>query len=285
MLLYYAMGGGLGHLTRARAFSHTLGLDGEVTLFTSSRFAEDPRVTGGLPVVRVPEALDGNREGVRALLEETLTGLEASDLVVDAFPAGLLGELAGWTPPVGLALRHVARLLRWERYAADVAGRLPHFDLTYTVEELLPDHRRALEAVSREVRPLELRDPPASLPPPVAAPYVLVVHAGSDEETIDLVECARDLLRFSPGGARILLASPARPAALPDEVGWLDIHPASGLFAGAEQIVGAAGFNLVRQTAAFREKRFLVPFPRRFDDPFTRAARANRCNFSAPPVS
>ena len=59
MLLYYALGGGLGHLVRARAFLHTLGLDGEAALFTSSRFASDPRVTGGLRVVRVPEELDG----------------------------------------------------------------------------------------------------------------------------------------------------------------------------------------------------------------------------------
>lgn len=290
MLLYYAMGGGLGHLTRARAFSHTLGLDGEVTLFASSRFADDPRVTGGLPVVRVPEALDGSPEGLRALLEETLSGLGASGLgasglVVDAFPAGILGELAGWSPPPGLALWHVARLLLWERYAADASPRLPRFEKTFVVEELHADHRRALEAASAEARLLDLVDPPCDPPEPVEPPYALVVHGGPDEETNDLVACARELLRSDGSRARIALASPRRPAGLPPDVQWCDVHPAAGLFAGAERIVAAAGFNAVRQSAPFRARTFLVPYPRRFDDQFTRAARANRCNFPAPQVS
>jgi hypothetical protein len=276
VLLYYALGGGLGHLVRARAFLHTLGLAREATLFTSSRFAADHRVTGGLPVVRVPSSLDGNRAGLRALLEETLAETRATRLVVDAFPAGLLGELAEWAPPAGLVLWHVARLLRWDRYSADASGRLPRFDVTFVVEELHPDHRRALEAVSREFRPLDLVDPPASPPEPIQGPHVLVVHSVPDEEMLDLVACARDLAAADGHGARVVLASPARPGSLPAAVEWRDAFPATGLFPAAERIVAAAGFNAVRQTEPWREKRFLVPYPRRFDDPFARAARV-RC--------
>ncbi|HYN42526.1 MAG TPA: hypothetical protein VE129_12160 [Thermoanaerobaculia bacterium] len=274
MLLYYAMGGGLGHLTRARAFLHTLGLGEGVVLFTSSSFADDPRVTGGLPVVRVPANLDGDRGGLRALLGRTLAELAVRRLVVDALPAGILGELAGFEPPPGLELRHVARLLRWERYTADASSRLPRFDVTFVVEELHEEHRRALEASSGEVRKLDLVDPPAAPLESIEAPYVLVVHSGPDEETSDLVACARELHRIGRSEARIVLASPARPANLPPDVTWLDAFPTTTLFARAERIVTAAGFNVVRQTEPFREKRFLVPYPRRFDDQFTRAARA-----------
>lgn len=273
MLLYYALGGGLGHLVRARAFLHTLGLEGEATLFTSSRFADDVRVTGGLPVVRVPAPLDGDRPGLRALLERTLAETGATLLVVDAFPAGLLGELDGFEPPPGLVLWHVARLLRWSRYTADASPRLPLFGRTFVLEELHADHRRALEAVSRELRPLELVDPPPPPPEPIEGRHVLVVHSGPDEETLDLVECARALADSDGRGARLVLASPARPAALPEGVEWRDAFPATGLFAAAERIVAAAGFNAVRLTEPFRAKRFLVPYPRRFDDPFARAAR------------
>ncbi len=276
MLLYYAMGGGLGHLTRARAFLHTTGLDGEAALFTSSRFADDPRVTGGLRVVRVPGDLDGDRDGLRAFLERRISDLGVRRLVVDALPAGILGELAEFRPPTGLELWHVARLLRWERYAADASARLPRFDVTYELEELHEDHGHALEASSCEVRRLELVDPPTTGPEPIEPPYVLVVHSGPDEETSDLVACARELPRTGNGQARIVLASPARPGDLPPEVTWLDAFPATGLFARAERIVTAAGFNAVRQSAPFRAKRFLVPYPRRFDDQFTRAARASR---------
>lgn len=272
MLLYYAVGGGLGHLVRARAFLHTLGLEGDAALFTASRFADDPRVTGGLPVVRVPASLDGDAAGLRALLLGTLADLAIDRLVVDAFPAGLLGELAGFVPPPGLAMEHVARLLRWEQYLYDASYRLPPFDVSWTVEELHCGHFRAIQSASREVRSLALVDPPAPPPPPVEKPYALVVHSGPDEETLDLVAAARELLRADASPARLLLASPSRPAALDAAVDHLDAFPATGLFADAERIVIAAGFNAVRQTEPFREKRFLVPYPRRFDDQFARAA-------------
>lgn len=273
MLLYYAMGGGLGHLTRARAFLHTLGLDGEAALFTSSRWADDPRVTGGLPVVHVPADLDGNREGLRALLERTIPDLGATRLVLDAFPAGLLGELADWTPPSDLALWHAARLLRWERYAADASPRLPRFEKTFVLEELHDDHRHAVEEASVEIRPLDLVDPPSPPPEPVEAPYALVVHSGPDAETNDLVACARELLRADGSEARLVVASGDRPRDLPPDVTWRDAFPAAALYAAAERIVAAAGFNVARQTEPFRAKRFLVPYPRRFDDQFARAAR------------
>ena len=273
MLLYYAMGGGLGHLTRARAFLYTLGLDGASTLLTSSRFASDPRVTGGLPVLHVPAGLDGDREGLRAFLEKAIPDLGASRLVVDAFPAGILGELAGWRPPPGLALWHAARLLRWERYAADTSARLPRFEKTFVLEALHDDHRSALAAASVEIGPLDLVDPPSTPADPVEAPYALVVHSGPDDETNDLVACARELLRADGSEARIVVASPERPRDLPPDVSWRDAFPATALFGGAERIVAAAGFNVVRQTAPYRAKRFLVPYPRRFDDQFARAAR------------
>ena len=275
MLLYYALGGGLGHLVRARAFLHTLGLAGEATLFTSSRFADDPRVTGGLPVVRVPARLERDRGAVRALLLRTLEELGASRLVVDAFPAGLLGELSGIAPP-GVALEHVARLLRWERYAADASEDLPRFATTWVVEELHDDHRRALAAVSGELVSLELADPASPSPEPLEPPYALVVHSGPDDETVELVAFARDLFRAEGAAPRLVVVAPSRPDGLPADVAWVDAFPATGWFAGAERIIAAAGFNLVRQTEPFRDRRVLVPFPRRYDDPFARAARSRR---------
>ena len=55
MILYYALGGGLGHLTRARK---VLGAPSATpSLLTASEHARDPRVTGGLPVIPVPRRL------------------------------------------------------------------------------------------------------------------------------------------------------------------------------------------------------------------------------------
>ena len=55
MIVCYANGGGLGHLTRIRAYLHTRPPGGEpVTILTGSPFAADPRVIGGHRVRSAP---------------------------------------------------------------------------------------------------------------------------------------------------------------------------------------------------------------------------------------
>jgi hypothetical protein len=88
MVLYYALGGGLGHLTRARRVLSALGLEGRAVLLTASRFARDQRVTGGLPVVWVPARLGHDRAAFRSWLGDALAALGPEELIVDSFPAG-----------------------------------------------------------------------------------------------------------------------------------------------------------------------------------------------------
>ena len=61
MILYYALGGGLGHLTRAQRVLSALGLTDRAALLTSSSFARDERVVGELPVIEVPTGLRRER--------------------------------------------------------------------------------------------------------------------------------------------------------------------------------------------------------------------------------
>src|SRR5204863_8374139 len=89
LIVYYAMGGGLGHLTRARAFLHTLGRE-QAVIVADSPFAGDRRVVGEFPVV---------------------TAIPEGDLILDTFPAGLFGEIEGG------CVDYVARYVRWDRYA------------------------------------------------------------------------------------------------------------------------------------------------------------------------
>src|SRR3954449_9482476 len=161
MVLYYAVGGGLGHLVRARAVLHTLGLSDEAALVTASRFADDPRVVGSVPVIRVPDALDRDRAATRRWVAGLLAAEGPDALFVDAFPAGVLGELCGlgWD---GGPVHHVARLLRWERYARRLDGPLPRIATTHVVEPLHAEHEAAVRAVSASVGPLALTDPPAA---------------------------------------------------------------------------------------------------------------------------
>ncbi|MFI1993098.1 hypothetical protein [Actinoplanes sp. NPDC020271] len=200
----------------------------------------------------------GPHRVVRGPIDDVLRELRPSTLVVDVFPAGIGGEL---TVPDRVRTVLLARLLR------GYAGRPVRFDQVWTVEEAtLPP------GISGDVARLELVDPPApSLP--IAAGTWLIPHAGPASETAELIAYARECAGLEDREPRLLVASPHPP---PGDVDHIDVYPVWPLFAGAERVISAAGFNVVRQMRPWRSKHRMLPFARRWDDQFTRAARARR---------
>jgi hypothetical protein len=235
VLLYYALGGGLGHLTRARKVLAALELE-DAVLLTASRFGADPRVTGPHRALKVPRRLGHDREAFRAWLAPLLR--EADELIVDTFPGGILGELCGIELPPA---RLVARRLRWEVYERRLRGPLPHYAVTYEVEPL---------GVGE---PLEL--PRAAVGEPLAdEPHWLVVHSGPQSEMDTLIARAS-------GAPKLIVVSPLAH----------DVYPVEPHLAHAERIVSGAGFNIVHEAAPYRARHVIHPFPRRLDDQFARA--------------
>jgi hypothetical protein len=283
VILYYAMGGGLGHLTRARAFLHTLGIAEPVTLLTASPFAADRRVTGDAAVLTVPLALAADATAYRAWLRATLDRLAPSAIYLDAFPAGITGEWCDLPLPAGTPVYHLARLLRWDEYARQLRGAPPPLALTYLLEPLAAEHERWLWQHSRDLLPLALTDPPAPAGAALARlrerlaaggrPLWLIVHAGPPGEIVELAAYAGEVRRMEGVAPRLVIVAPGRPVGLPPAVEQVDFYPATLLFPLADRIFTAAGFNAMRQTEVYREKHRFLPFARRFDDQFRRAAR------------
>ncbi|QKG22480.1 hypothetical protein [Actinomadura verrucosospora] len=253
MIACYAAGGGLGHLTRLRAFLHTMAVDDEVVVLSDSPFAGDPRVSSGWTVRPASTGL---------------AALAPDELIVDAFPAGLKGELT--RIPAGIRVTHLARLLRWDAYLPLLPADPPRFDRTFVLEPLDTAHEAHLRAVSAEVAPLALTDPPSER---LDVDGWLVVHSGPDAETLELLAYARDMVAMEGANPPLTLVSPHRPDGLPAEVVHLDAYPAGRPGPGVGRIVTAAGFNAVRQYAPWRERHRMLPFPRTLDDQFARAAR------------
>lgn len=276
MILVYALGGGLGHLVRARAFLHTLGMGRDAAVITASHHAADPRVLDGIEAIRIPRELERDRAACRAWIAALLDARRPSIFCVDAFPCGIIGELAGEPLPHAGETWHLARLLRWDEYAPLATREPSRFAVSWRLEPLQDAHEAWLGRASRELRELELEDPPSSDDGADALPsrFWLVVHSGPASEVEELASLAEDLRGAEKSRAAIVVATSEPPESLPEGAIVVNPFPATALFARAEKIVSAAGFNVMRQTRPFRDKHVIVPLPRRFDDQFERARRA-----------
>jgi hypothetical protein len=268
VILYYAAGGGLGHLTRARAFLHAAGSSDEAVVLTASPFAADHRVMGNVATLIVLEELRQDQPAYREWLQRAIAQLAPERLILDTFPAGLFHEFAGME--VACEIDYVARYLNWDRYAP---RELPSLATTYVLEPLHAEQERFVVARSRIIDrqprlidPLPL-DPPPSLPPR----YSLVVHSGSAEEVSELIDYSAAAARAE--GTDEPIVAVTQTMITRTDVVRLDAYPATGLAGGATRIITAAGFNCMRQFGG-DPRHHAIPFPRRFDDQFLRAARA-----------
>ena len=228
MILYYAIGGGLGHLSRARRVLTKLGLRDRAAILT--KIAE-PRITDAIPTITSADFRSFER------------------IIVDAFPCGVIGELRDLDMPMD----YVARLLKWDDYAAATGAVMPRFETTYLVEPVTHaiDSQRFIE--------LNLSEPPHAA---AEEDFWLVAHGGDEDEVQHLADYARELQSIEGVHAPIVVARRTFP--LPP------------LLARAARIVSAAGFNIMLETHAWRRKHHVVPLPRRYDDQFTRAARRRK---------
>ena len=270
-LLGYALGGGLGPLTRTRAVLAALGWDGEVAVLAAP--GSEPAGNGlELLVPGFDDAADPAALG--AWVARAIAEREPDALLVDAFPGGVLGELCGLAALDGLERIHVARLLRWGVYARRCdGGPLPRYDAIHAVEPLHPGHERVLAGLADAVAPLALPVPAADARAP--GDGWLVVHTGPAREVRALARLADE----RRGDAPLRVVTPIRVDDLPAGAERVDAVPAAPLYPDAAGIVTAAGFNTVHELAPYRDRHVCVPFERRLDD---QRARARRIGAAAP---
>jgi hypothetical protein len=273
MIFYYALGGGLGHLTRGRRVLELLGLD--ATIVTASQYARDERVTGGIPIVEVPPHLEHDVDAHRVWMR----ALDAERLIVDTFPGGIQGELCGLEVPMD----HVARLLRWDEYRRAVPDDLPSFGTTWIVEDLAPEHDAFVRANSERVVFLECGGTASAFRSAceyesgglatALQRFWLIVHSGPEDEVRELIAFTSELRALANNAPEHILVATRCDTPLPSGFERIDIYPASALYARAERIISAAGFNVMLETEPWSHKHEVVPFARKFDDQFLRAAR------------
>lgn len=254
----YALGGGLGHLTRASALARAAGARGHaVELLTNSPFAPglplESLLGPGAVVHRLDARLD--KPATVAAVTAWLTAALCDVLVVDTFPRGLAGELAALLPTVRAPRVLVHRDLNpvyVERF--DVARAVDAYELLVVPGEDAPfaHHPRAVRT-----SPWLLLDADALLPREEARrrlglgtgdgrPVVAVLGCGRPEEVVEAGETASRLRRTLGARAEVRWLVP--PGA--DTPGALAVWPALAVLPGVDVLVGSGGYNTVQEARA-----------------------------------
>ena len=116
MILYYALGGGLGHIARSFALIEKAPekLLPAIRLLVSSKSAAVALPHSPCPMDTVPAPAMSDRTLYVKFLSDYLDRHNFSCIVMDTFPFGLLGELKDVAPALPRVL--VSRYLRWDAY-------------------------------------------------------------------------------------------------------------------------------------------------------------------------
>lgn len=281
MNLYYAMGGGLGHLTRAVAFLRGLVIENDSIILSSSPFLTDKRVVGNIRTILVEKSLEIDRSEYQKYLHNLFAELKPQKIFIDSFPLGIIGEFAGFEFDKSIEINYLARHLRWKNYSALIGAELVRFDKTFLLENLENEHLNFVETVSQQIIAFDLTYPAPDLSPKdfeiyqsildTKLPFWLIVHSGEESEISELVAFAAEMCEFEAVETNLILISPTEFSTTIKNFFQFDIYPASVLFQKAERIFSAAGFNVMKQTEPFKDKHFFIPFERRFDNQFWRA--------------
>lgn len=277
-VLYYGLGGGLGHLTRGLAIARQFRrlARGPFTLLTNC----------GAPVPDPADLLllsgppDPEPERLADLVRELVRALRPRVLAVDAFPAGLLGELPDVLPSLPCSRVAVVRRLQ-ARWIAEwrLAELLPSVYNTVAWVEpgaVIPGLPPSLRAV--ETPPVLVRDAAELLPRDQArerwghsgpAPLACAVVTSPRPADQGLLGVASKAVRNAVPDAAVTFATPY-PGGLP--AGDYRFHyPLLEWLPGVDLVIGPCGYNLCHETAALGVPAVFIPQPRRYDDQFARS--------------
>jgi predicted glycosyltransferase len=278
LILYYAVGGGYGHYSRAISYFHT------------NQIHEDNFLILCNPEL---QSLSTTKKNILSIKESDLTMFDIllsnivrdysiDEIIIDTFPMGILGEWIKFQTKIPKKL--ILRNLNIKRYLKDISIRLSkqidfpflldylskEFKVLYQIEPISVDYYEIIYPLNKLIKKFVLQNDlniqiDFSIMP---EKYFLVVHSGSLEELENLVFYAIDYKKMNQSKEIILIIS-AHKIEIDDCISIKE-YPAKNYFQRASKIITACGFNSIFETISFRDKHLCIPFPRRYDDQFYR---------------
>jgi len=265
MNLFYAMGGGMGHLSRVHTFINQFHIS-PYKILTNNPLAEK--------LFNPENILYAEGKTITQVSRQVSIAIHSTaynELHIDTFPVGLFGELN--TIKANIKTHYLARRLKWDAYKALVKN-IPVFNTTYCFEELEPAHETFLQKTGKNILATNLQYPapnPARIPAhliPEGKPLWLVVHAFIREETEALVSYAKEIAALENYNPVFVVLTDQQIDI--ENVFCYTYFPAYDWFPLADRIFVGGGFNSLQQAAPYRHKTTAMPFPRKYDDQFWR---------------
>ena len=259
MKLFYVMGGGLGHLYRVRTFINQFHISA-FRILTNNLLAQKLFSPDEIEFIQ-----DETSHELIHKIQCVINSTRYNELYVDAFPAGLFGELND----VNIQKKiYLARRLNWNNYKSLITSSL-RFDETLCFEELEDEHGMFIKEISENISSVDLLYPNPDITKIAKEliqqkPIWLIVHSFIIEEVESLVSYAKDVARLEKQDPVFIVLSDQQ--IVDNDVICYAWFPAQDWFPLAARIFTGGGFNVLKQATAYKEKITAIPFPRRYDD-------------------
>ena len=264
MYLYYAMGGGLGHITRAFAIMEKCSLNSSFRILTSSSSA--PAVAKHSPcnIDHLSPDIQKSRKKYYQFLREYIAKYKIQAIVLDTFYAGLIGEWneVALETPTFLIGRYL-NFGEYQKKIRDINGKFPVEALF--IEKQNKDYFNFLAQhtkISTLYKPIILNKMINSKNH--SAIKIAVVHSGNSSENEKLDEIAQNIIKKEKTSESIEYFRPGH-----------NTYPFSKYLNSFTHIISGAGYNSVAlaNLALDYQKFIFHPFERKFDDQKLRLKR------------
>lgn len=272
-VLYYCLGGGLGHITRFTAFCNTLSI--RPILITANKTVSSDYLNSFTSYVYyLPDNLKDDKQALKKWLLKKIKEINPDRLILDAFPAGVLGELADFPNELNsIKIEYISRILKLDTYNKRVEGELPKYSRIWQVEKVGEAQSVWLNHLAKynniPITELTLCYPESDVDSKINTPENcwLIVHSGSDQELQELYEYAKDIALLENASPNYVVVGQLSAAKfLPENVSYYNCYPVNNILKKAARVISAAGFNIMQQMSKIKEKHFVLPFNRPLDD-------------------